>query len=180
MDAGEGGQGFEAVEPADFCGEWIEAVLLAGLQYFEVFDDGVLEGLEKIGGGLVGEGEEVFGEGSVVGALFYNREWVGAIQAVPHLPELGGQQLGEEGAYADVCEIVALAAEGGAAGAVVAVEGVIEGDFHEITEGHGGAGGDEGLEVFFREHYAASQRERGKSRFFEGNRRDGTYDQKPF
>ena len=147
--------------PFYFVRKSFQSLCLSILQDAKRFDDPIAQNRKKFRRRFSQDFEHIARKLSVVRALLDDGEVVelaagrvrptgGLAEAFPHFDKLRGQQSPEERADADVGEIITAPSDGRAAGAVLAVFGMIKGLFHEPGEGLRAAGADCLADKFYK------------------------------
>ncbi len=114
--------------------EFDERLRLSILQNGKRFDDPITQGFEEFRPTFARGFEHVARKLAVMRALFDNDEIVDLAEPFPCLGKLCREQLPEERADADVCKIIAAPTNGGTAGRVIPVFGVIKRLLHKPGE----------------------------------------------
>ena len=138
----------KAAGPADLGRIGAQGFALPRLTAGGGFDDPVLNARGQVRSPVVERGEDIAGEGAVVGAGFDEEERAGGGGVVEGGErgqpggKLGGEQFPEEAADGDAGVVIAAAAEGVIFLFIKSTNGTIEGEFHEARERNNAALGD--------------------------------------
>jgi hypothetical protein len=85
---------------------------------------------------IPGVTQDVGAEKAISRSYFDKEKWRRAAQNFPHLAELTGQELPENGMNARTGEIIAFRTDDLPRGVIIAVQGVVENQIHEFGKGY--------------------------------------------
>jgi hypothetical protein len=109
VNAGKGFERIDGIAPFDFAFIFRERLRLTVLQDGKRFDDSIPQSGEKFGPAYTRRAEHVACKVAVMRALFDDDEVIDVVEPLPHLRELGGQQLPKERTDAYAREIISVA-----------------------------------------------------------------------
>src|SRR5689334_11998959 len=136
----DSGKGFNRFAPFHFVAKRVEHFLLSLLPKGKWLDDSVTKVSEKFRPAGLRRFQNISGEPAIVRALLDDDKTVGTAMvlrlthSLPDFGKLRAPQAAKDRANADVGEVIAFAADGGAPTRVVAVLGVIKGLLHKPGE----------------------------------------------